>query len=262
MLYEKQFDKKLNESGAHRQDIVLCSTGRSGSHFLGHLMAGTKMLGVPFEYFNLKNMEEWEKIYKTKTANELLDKLRVDRVSQQSGVFSTKIHYSQLRHLGGIRFLLDNFRTAKYIFIKRKDLLKQAISMVIARQTGQWISGQKGKNVEPIYSYSAINFELKKIIKDNASWEYMFNSNGIEYHNVLFEDVVVNQDEELEKILKFIFEDKDYKIDSVKFDNKLSTKKQSSHISDEWKEKFLKESNENEEIFRYINPRLEKFLLK
>ena len=60
-LYHAQFSDSLDlpaVSGPERS-VLIASTPRCGSHMIGHAMAGTGLLGVPFEYCNPANHAAW-----------------------------------------------------------------------------------------------------------------------------------------------------------------------------------------------------------
>ena len=77
---------------------IICSTGRSGSHYLGHLFFSTGMMGSPLEYFHLGHLKTWRDILKTETDVETIRGI-VARRTSPSGWFGVKTHPSQFRRM-------------------------------------------------------------------------------------------------------------------------------------------------------------------
>lgn len=241
MLYEKQFEKSLNCYGFFESSLVIASTGRSGSHFLGHILSDTGLIGSPFEYYHPQNIKEWHRRLGTNNVDELTCKLKEIRTSELTGIFSTKLHYSQFKFLGESPEFFESLGNTRFIYIKRKDVLGQAISMVIARQTGQWISDQTANNISPVYSFDEINYELKNILIDNASWEHYFNTNGIVPCEIIFEDLLRDTELEIRKIAKYL--NININFSKAKDDAfKGKTAKQSNDINSLWKDRFLSDN--------------------
>src|SRR5690554_4240321 len=111
---------------------------------LGHALQATGSFGFPLEYGNPSNLAEWKKRLGVDGLPELVSAIQAIRTSP-NGVFSIKIHYPHIDNFGGIDVIKKLFPESYFVFLTRKDLLNQAISLSIAKQTGVWISGQKGK---------------------------------------------------------------------------------------------------------------------
>lgn len=237
MLYDKQFDKDLNQYGEAKINVIIASTGRSGSHFLGHKLIEHGGAGVPFEYFNSGNMAKWKYILKINKHEDFVKKIRSIRCSPSTGVFSAKIHYSQLEELAPYS-PFKKMGNVKYIHVKRRNVLKQAISMSIARQTGKWISEMPSNGVVPNYSRNEIEQEMRAIIRDNASWYFFFAQNGIDFKEVIFEDLINNTDQVLQDVYDFIGIDSNANV-NVEL---KSINKQSNSVNEQWLEKYLNDS--------------------
>lgn|SRR5690606_1980027 len=187
-LYSNQFSEEHNfpNSCSPRKFLIIASTARSGSHMLGHALFATRGFGFPLEYFNPANFARWKAILGTKNVVDTLQKLFGIRTSE-NGVFSLKIHYPQLAVIGGFRNLLQLFPDAYYVFLKRDDLVKQAVSYALALQTGIWISGQDPiGNARPEYNFELIHKCLGKIVRENSRWIYAFQTHGISYKEIEF----------------------------------------------------------------------------
>ncbi|MFT6990981.1 MAG: LPS sulfotransferase NodH [Paraglaciecola sp.] len=90
--------------------------------------------------------------------------------------------------LGGQK-MQQCFPNAYYVFLTRNDILGQVISHAIAKQSGVFITGQKGVKSELTYDFDSINKCLKQIIKDYAAWRCSLIANGRNYLEMRHENI-------------------------------------------------------------------------
>jgi trehalose 2-sulfotransferase len=188
---------------------VLASTPRSGSNMLARALWHTGMAGFAEDYFAdeyvLDYFERWGFSYKD--PGELIEsyvrKLMTIRTSP-NGVFGVRIHSNQKRNLEVN--LHDLLLSPRYIWIQRRDRLKQAISYTLAEQTGAWILDGKylplTKTVaEPRYSYEDIHRHLRLLDRDVAVWEEYFDYHGLNPHIVFYEELIENYQQGVRRCL-------------------------------------------------------------
>lgn len=77
-LYEDQFSEQYDFP---RQDkptkiLIIASTGRCGSHMLGHALHKTNKFGFPLEYANPVNLAEWKKRLEIEELQEVLAEIQ------------------------------------------------------------------------------------------------------------------------------------------------------------------------------------------
>ncbi|MGE6606454.1 Stf0 family sulfotransferase [Halomonas sp. NPDC076908] len=238
-LYEDQF---LNSHDfpvfrGERKNLILATTPRCGSHMLGHALYETGAFGFPLEYINNANVKRWKERLGVSDLDEVIEEIKNRRTSP-NGVFSVKAHFSQMKNIGGMARFDNLFSDGKYLHIKRKDVLSQAVSFYIAKKTGKWISAQasvvEAEDVE--YDFQSIDSCLKSILNHNAWWEYSIVRMGLDYCFVYYEDVLENPSSTLERISRFIGIDMPDKISLDSY-----TSKQSGSISEIFKDNFLKD---------------------
>jgi len=235
-LYDEQFSEKYDLPRVDKASkiLIIASTGRSGSHMLGHALQKSNCFGFPLEYANPSNLAEWKKRFGIDTFDKVLAEIKYRRTSS-NGVFGIKIHYNQIDQFDGFKHLKEIFPDAYFVHLSRKKVLKQAVSMSIAQQTGVWISGQTPKNDNPQYSYKAIDRTLRQIIQDNASWQYILEANACNYIQMDFDFVRNNLALSIQKIAEFMKVD----VDLESIPTEQITKKQSNKLNEEWENKFL-----------------------
>jgi LPS sulfotransferase NodH len=198
--YLKQFgpEMDLNTGCRIRSALVIASSQRSGSSLLGHYLAATGKFGVPLEYFNVPNLRQWRQRFGVDTFTDLLDAVEPLRTSE-NGIFSLKCHYFQLRAIGSIPDLITRYGDCRFVRIRRRDLVAQAVSRTIASQTGVWISGQ-ARTGEAVYDRSAIARNLRLIAWQDSHWPLAFSIAGVPWIEVEYELLVENAAKEIRRI--------------------------------------------------------------
>lgn len=203
-LYDAQFSASLDRPGSPSpvRTVLIASTPRCGSHMLGHAMATTGLLGVPFEYCNAANLEEWKRRLGTATTEATLAELMARRTTP-NGVFGIKAHYEHCDALGGPEGLFAALPGLRIVHIRRADVMRQAVSFAVARQTGVWISGQEGTGTPARYDAELVSDCLEDIAVQNAMWATAFDEAGIEPLNLYYEEVVRDLPAAVAQVVRF-----------------------------------------------------------
>ena len=125
-----------------KKPYIIYFTPRSGSSYLADLMTQTKSLGMLEEFFNPRLMDLALHSMSTsgyigKTIIDYLNWL-MQRLSSANGTFGFKVDYFDFQPLitSGLDKLL--FGGFKSIFLYRKNILKQAVSLYVATETSLW----------------------------------------------------------------------------------------------------------------------------
>lgn len=166
---------------------AICTTSRSGSHLLGHLLYATSAMGYPLEYLHPDHAERWAE---RAGGRPVLDFVKERRTSP-NGCFGIKLMYSHLPRLlsqENPRYEILNYR---FIHLVREDLVAQAVSQVRATQTGSWISEME-ELAEPVYDWSLIRAQVDRIAHQNSAWDAFFEGLGLDRLTLRYEDVVEN----------------------------------------------------------------------
>lgn len=198
-------------------DIVLCATQRCGSTLILEDMRNSGVLGFPEEWFIPwtpdKENADWQEALASVTK----------RATDDTGVSAVKIMANQLFALEGclstfvaaeaeasFPHVAAAFKDASWVFLRRQDVVSQAISRVMAQQTG--INHAVGKaddahfagnlalgydtnyNTMTQYRYGAILRHVSAIVLENLAWEEFFKSNGISPLCLVYEDVIKDKD--------------------------------------------------------------------
>lgn len=263
-LYHDQFSESYDFPRVEQplKILIIASTGRCGSHMLGHALHKTNSFGFPLEYVNPANLAEWKNRLHIDDFHEVLTEVQRRRTSL-NGVFGIKIHYSHIKQFGGFSHLQEVFPNAYYLLLSREDILRQAVSLSIAKQNGVWIHGQKPVNNNLVYNFREIDKCLRQSILENSSWRYVLSAKGCNYIEMKFDQVLNNPSQSIEEIASFI----GIELDSNKIPREQVVKKQSNDINSDWTSRFISDFDEAELLsdkkygsFNEVKNKINKFL--
>lgn len=208
MLYEHQFDASFDHpafDGTPRV-LLLATTPRCGSHFLGHILSADGRFGCPFEYLHPSNMTRWREVLGHPRGAPLIPALASRRTSPL-GIFAVKAHWPHFsRHWGRQRGALAA-QPAAVLRLYRRDVLAQAVSFDVASQTGQWISAQPGTCV-PTYRAGGIRRRAAEIRAENAAWTAWAGRNpDVPQIAIAYEDFARDPSSDLRRIRELLLPD-------------------------------------------------------
>lgn len=102
--------------------------------------------------------------------------------------------------------LLSHFNSVRIINSRRRDRVGQAVSLYIARQTGQWHSRMQKVDApqEIPYSREGVLSCLRSIHEDQQLFEYYVDIHTVPAINVDYEETLSQPDRELSRIADFL----------------------------------------------------------
>ena len=214
-------------------------------------------LGIPMEYFNTTQRRGFserlnipESFHNEQDLAQYVQEVLPLRTTK-NGVFGASIHMYQWMTLFEsipnnlkkqarvdwlIQVLKNAFPNPYFIFLYRNDLLMQAISMNIARQTDAWSSSLEQLK-EPKYSYVQIKNTLDRVVHAVGLCKYVQSQISAPQCTFVYEDLEQNYDQIIKQIVTML----DISIDDTKGLSTQTIKKQRTSRNDLWKQRFLKE---------------------
>lgn len=235
---------------------LVCATARSGSSLLCDLLSQTGVAGYPAEYFTPPNYaiacEKWGL-----TSPSFSDYLKrtIETCTTPNGVFGTKVfvfnvsqsRFQELpefqgRSLNTPELMSEIFPNLHYIWITRRDKIRQAVSYSRARQTAIWEvfkdQERRPKN-SPVYDSAQIQLLLDEAIAEEARWQEYFKIANAQPLTIVYEDFVVCQDETIRNVLNYL------KIEApgVKLNGRARLVRQADELSEQWYERFVAEKD-------------------
>jgi LPS sulfotransferase NodH len=188
-------------AAAPRVRYVIASTPRSGSHFLGRMLRGTGLLGDPLEYFDSGNRQEWSRLAAAAGEDTLTYIQR--RRTTPNGCFGMKLHFTQvgaaLNALGPAKLFDDH----QFLLIRRRDVLRQAVSFSVAEHTGSWISAVPPR-ADATYDFDGITRCLQEVCMQEAQWRAMLAVRCKNYLEILYEDLMEDPTATVRRIAEYV----------------------------------------------------------
>jgi len=232
-----EFDLPLYEHKL-RGAYIICSTPRSGSTLLCALLKNTGVMGVPHEYFHLTEHAQilWKRLVPDAkseiTIVEYFNAMVRHRTSE-NGIFGLKAHINQCFPYYQNGFMSHFFGDIKHVAIRRRDTLGQAISSVIASQTGKWTSEEKASKAAE-FAPELIEGALTTILYQNHLWQHFFQLNAIQPCVCYYEDLLENPSNEIQRILDFVGVESNIPVDI----EKAGIRKEATQLNEDWRRRF------------------------
>lgn len=238
MEWSEQFEPSLDFDHGVVPTVkyAICSTPRSGSHFLGQLVFATGAMGCPLEYFNRRNIVRWRARAGTESPAALMTFLQRIRTSP-NGCFGLKAHFTHLKTLAQHISLQEFVDSYVHVHIVRRDLLNQAISFARARQTDVWISRAEPTDRPAIYDRSLIRQCLTDLARQNAGWTHLFHTFGLRPLLVEYEALAADP----ASIVRRMADHVGVELPEVKIPARPRTRRQGDDLSEHWRDRFVAE---------------------
>ena len=194
-------------------DIILCATQRCGSTMIVEDMRNTGVLGMPEEWFI-----PWQQDRPNENLTAALASIR-RRASSDNGLCAIKVMANQLHGIennlktvikpppGPMFFRFHKvFEKAVWVWLRREDIVAQAVSRIMAQQTGinhatdgdahfagkLLVGYHEDYNDQARYNYDAILRECTSITLENLTWRRFFENFGITPLQFTYEDVATD----------------------------------------------------------------------
>lgn len=164
-------------------------TARSGSTWLGQVIAASGVLGDPREYFNQNAASYTVTNSACSNVREYYEYLKT--VKQSDGVFGFEIAYFHLSRLlqEGYGDLLDDVGT--WILLRRKDYIAQAVSHYKANYTGVFHSTQgAGEVSEAPYDPKEIRKYALALLSAEKDFADFFSRAQVSPAELWYEDLI------------------------------------------------------------------------
>lgn len=246
--------------GADRRTSVayfICSSPRSGSTLLSEALRATERAGYPIELFdpNPKNTEQIRAILAAGVGDYLIPAIKA--ATTPNGVFGAKLHWyqfvemrrqvaraqDQLDDADVMTFFSERFEDLKFVRLRRRNRIAQAISYYRARSTRVYSvrTDQAAPSPDVIpYSYEAIAHYLSLIEQNEAGWDHFIDESEISALEIWYEDFVSNYEATIRDVLAYIGVVEVQAIPSPRLS------KQADDKSSQWEARFANDSHVRE----------------
>jgi LPS sulfotransferase NodH len=192
---------------ATTHSYFICTTPRTGSFLLAEALEGIGIAGKPKEYFDPNFETHWINRLEITAETEYLPKL-LQAGTTPNGVFGAKVFWFQFEHLmkkigrlsgqgqPDIGLLDRTFPDLRYIFLVRRDKVRQAISYHKAIQTEVWWSIPGNPDTpttpkqEPRFDYAEIERWLTFLNNQELNWYRYFEQRNLDPLLLVYEDMI------------------------------------------------------------------------
>ena len=214
--------------------LFLCFTNRSGSNYLGNLLAAAGLTHNAEEYFNADLVIETCAARRLASFQHYVS--HVVRTRSRKGTFLAKVaaeHLALLAQSGALEQLLP---ISHFIVIERSDKLAQAISLAIAEQTQQWAWYLPAviPESELRYSASRITELIELITEQELASRRFFALNGIVPALVNYEALVEEPQVVVDRITAHVG------VPNASINpSRIELRKQATELNESWRRRFL-----------------------
>jgi trehalose 2-sulfotransferase len=84
------------------------------------------------------------------------------------------------------------FGRTRFVYLRRGDVVAQAVSLLRAEQTNVWFETEQDRQVpeqEPLFDFDLIRERIRLIEEHNRAWQEWFASAGIRPYPVRYEEL-------------------------------------------------------------------------
>ncbi len=214
--------------GPPRRTLLICTHPRSGSTLLGEALHGAGGWGCPIEYFHRGFQPALQQRWGTPAFRDYLQAVYRHR-TDPTGTLGVKLFWHDVEDLCALllpeehRALLDSlagssaaegyrrihallatlFPNPTFIHLVRRDSIRQAISAVVATQTGTWRSIPDQLNAprqNPAYDFDCIRRALAFGVHCERRWQGYFQASQLTPHRLIYEDLANRFESTLHKL--------------------------------------------------------------
>lgn len=196
---------------------------------------------------NYKTIEELRKL----TFYEQLDIFNTNNIWSRTLWYYMRDEFVEVtRDLGGllpemldIDIIRHVFHDMKFIYLYRKDKLRQVISLIKANQSEQWMLHPNSlkSDIEYTFEFDYIKERIEFFTKVDREWVEWFDRRRIEYLPIEYEVLEKNPKDILAVTMGYLGNDSDIDEQAMHFhtnDAPHATKRQSDSITEEWVKRF------------------------
>jgi LPS sulfotransferase NodH len=216
--------------GPPRRTLVVASHPRSGSTLLGEAIHAAGGVGLPLEYFHRGFRPRFEARWRTASSNAYIQAVHRFR-TDPAGVFGVKLFWQDLEDLAHERGLAprtdvprplpgdltpadyrelfrrveDALPTPTFVYLRRRDRVRQGVSIVVAQRTGYWreVPGATRRpSIEPpAYDFERLAGQIAEADRCQRHWTAFFSALGVEPYELTYERLVGDYQPIVERLL-------------------------------------------------------------
>ena len=195
--------------------MIICALPRTGSWLLAHLLHSSGVVGYPGEWFWREDRERLSREWRVRRFGDYLGRV-LEAGTSDNGVFAAKVMWGYLHELvfelrrlarayedDDLAVLRRFFPEPRFVWLRREDVVAQAVSWAKAVQTDQWAAQQPAQR-EPEFDFEQVDalYHLARV--HDGCWRRWFSAQGIEPHPVVYEELAAEPERVAQGVLDFL----------------------------------------------------------
>lgn len=229
-------------------------------------MQNTGIAGSPDEFFLSRPGETWEGRWGAPSRHAYLQRVLRDNTGINN-VFGAVVMWSYFERMlqmlqeipeynksSGAELVSAVFNRPKYVWLRRRSRVEQAVSWAMACETGVWAqkAGVKRQSDSTLkFDFRVIDEWCNRIAVHDAGWEAYFRQSRIEPLVLFYEDILVSHHAAAWSVLKFL---------ELPLPERLeipapAVEKQANKVSAEWAASYRKLKRKQDSKLRQITQR-------
>lgn len=211
-------------TGPALDSYLICATPRSGSTLLCGLLDSAGVAGHPASYFNRRGLHQYAERWQIARPRDgrigdTYVRAALAAGTTSNGVFGGRIMAETLPELisdlaaghpgsaaTDLELLSATLGRLKFVHLRRRDVVAQAVSWAKALQTHYFHPGEAVEpgGQRPHYDERLIGRLVASIEKFNADWDRWFACQSIEPHQVAYEELAADPILTAHRVLDFL----------------------------------------------------------
>ena len=228
---------------------LICATPRSGSSLLCEALKNTNLAGRPDEYFGPMHVSRWSEQWQPASEADYLEKVKI-YATGSNGVLGLKVmrlywqnfinflhKAARQRYQSELELLHTHFPNLHFIWITRRDKVRQAVSWAKFIQGSAWHwEGDQPQKLENLkFNPENITTFITQTSIHESAWLAFFQQNNLHPHIVVYEDFIQTYEQTALKLLDGLGIPHP---PTVPFDPR-KMKQQTDDLSEEWVQRYL-----------------------
>jgi trehalose 2-sulfotransferase len=192
----------------------VCTLPRSGSWLLSESLEKTGVAGRPREYFEPKLFEDCDTLDATEPLNGI-----VRKGTTRNGVFSAKLHWYQFEFAprliapGSVLpvpiVINSRFPGLRYVWLMRRDKVRQAVSYYRASETGLWwqipgVNANEAHAPTLEFNFQRIAYLERILLRHESQWQQYFENHDIEPLVLIYEEFINDHESAVRDVMSYI----------------------------------------------------------
>ena len=133
------------------------------------------------------------------------------------------------------------FPDLKYVWVRRYDRPRQAVSLWKAIQTQSWRSGEERSSREPVYNFAAIDHLRQMLDRNDGAWGHWFEQGGVHPLEFRYRHIAADPAGAVDAVLDYLGIDEPGHPEPTP-----PLKRQADATSEEWVERYVRERSRSD----------------